>query len=93
LEKVLRALLTKQAIRPNDLDQIWSAQTGKHDVIQRNLHDLFARLANDLNSEQLEQLFERFKVSQFSSSHITVLCAFRRVGERPTFVKGRCCST
>jgi ubiquitin carboxyl-terminal hydrolase 9/24 len=69
---VLRSLINKNALNAHELDIIWSAQTGKHDVIQRNLHDLFARLANDFSAEQLEQLFERFKVITSSFIYIYI---------------------
>ena len=37
------------------------AQTGKHETIVKNLHDLLANLAWHLHGDQLQFLFELFK--------------------------------
>lgn len=37
-------------------------QSGKHDAIVKNVHDLLAKLAWDFSPEQLDHLFECFQV-------------------------------
>ena len=39
-------------------------QSGKHDAIVKNVHDLLAKLAWDFSPEQLDHLFECFQVSR-----------------------------
>jgi len=39
-------------------------QAGKHEAIVKNVHDLLAKLAWDFSPEQLDHLFDCFKVSQ-----------------------------
>ena len=50
---------------PQELDIIWNAQRGKHDAIQRNLHDLIAKLINLFSNELQEKLFALMKVVIF----------------------------
>lgn len=38
-------------------------QAGKHEAIVKNVHDLLAKLAWDFSPEQLDHLFDCFKVS------------------------------
>ena len=38
-------------------------QSGKHDAIVKNVHDLLAKLAWDFTPDQLDHLFECFQVS------------------------------
>ena len=37
-------------------------QAGKHEAIVKNVHDLLAKLAWDFSAEQLDHLFDCFKV-------------------------------
>ena len=46
-------------------------QSGKHDAIVKNVHDLLAKLAWDFTPDQLDHLFECFQVSTNLSSPIT----------------------
>lgn len=39
-----------------------SLQAGKHEAIVKNVHDLLAKLAWDFSPEQLDHLFDCFKV-------------------------------
>lgn len=41
-----------------------SLQAGKHEAIVKNVHDLLAKLAWDFSPEQLDHLFDCFKVSK-----------------------------
>lgn len=40
------------------------SQAGKHEAIVKNVHDLLAKLAWDFSPEQLDHLFDCFKVTQ-----------------------------
>lgn len=62
LEKMLRFMIKEGALTPADLDAIWGAQQGKHEAIVKNVHDLLAKLAWDFTPEQLDHLFDCFKV-------------------------------
>jgi hypothetical protein len=62
LEKLLRFMIKEQALSRNDLAKIWNASCGKHEAIEKNVHDLLAKLAWDFSPEQLEQLFDCFRV-------------------------------
>ncbi|XP_054167467.1 probable ubiquitin carboxyl-terminal hydrolase FAF-X [Oppia nitens] len=63
LEKIIRFVLKEKALTLEDLDDIWSAQSGKHEAIVKNVHDLLAKLAWDFSPEQLDHLFECFQQS------------------------------
>lgn len=63
LERILRFMIKEKALTTRDLDQIWAAQTGKHDAIVKNIHDLLTKLAWDFTGEQLDHLFVRFQDS------------------------------
>ena len=52
----------EKALTLQDLDNIWAAQAGKHEAIVKNVHDLLAKLAWDFSPEQLDHLFDCFKV-------------------------------
>lgn len=62
LEKILRFIIKEQALSRTDLDKIWNSSCGKHEAIEKNVHDLLAKLAWDFSPEQLEQLFDCFRV-------------------------------
>lgn len=63
LERILRFMIKEKALTTRDLDQIWAAQTGKHDAIVKNVHDLLTKLAWDFTGEQLDHLFGCFQDS------------------------------
>ena len=63
LEKMIRFVIKEKALSLQDLDDIWSAQDGKHEAIVKNVHDLLAKLAWDFSPEQLDHLFECFQDS------------------------------
>lgn len=65
LEKMLRFMIKEGALTLADLDAIWGAQHGKHEAIVKNVHDLLAKLAWDFTPEQLDHLFDCFKVASF----------------------------
>ncbi|CAF0890240.1 unnamed protein product [Adineta ricciae] len=68
LEKLLRFIIKEQALSRNDLAKIWNASCGKHEAIEKNVHDLLAKLAWDFTPEQLEQLFDCFRESWTKAS-------------------------
>jgi ubiquitin carboxyl-terminal hydrolase 9/24 len=63
LEKILRFLIKERALTLKDLDKIWESQLGKHEAIEKNVHDLLAKLAWDFAPEQLDHLFVCFQKS------------------------------
>ncbi|CAF1048629.1 unnamed protein product, partial [Didymodactylos carnosus] len=63
LEKILRFIIKEQALTKDDLDKIWNSSCGKHEAIEKNVHDLLAKLAWDFSPEQLDHLFECFRRS------------------------------
>ncbi|XP_076659536.1 ubiquitin carboxyl-terminal hydrolase-like faf [Halictus rubicundus] len=63
LEKILRFIIKERALTLEDLDAVWAAQAGKHEAIEKNVHDLLAKLAWDFTPEQLDHLFECFQRS------------------------------
>ncbi|UJR08730.1 hypothetical protein I4U23_012987 [Adineta vaga] len=68
LEKLLRFIIKEQALSRDDLAKIWNAACGKHEAIEKNVHDLLAKLAWDFTPEQLEQLFDCFRESWTKAS-------------------------
>ncbi|KAH9509417.1 putative ubiquitin carboxyl-terminal hydrolase FAF-X [Bulinus truncatus] len=68
LEKILRFMIKERALTMEDLDRLWDAQSGKHDAIVKNVHDLLAKLAWDFAPEQLDHLFECFQGSWHHAS-------------------------
>lgn len=50
-----------------DLDEIWEAQAGKHEAIVKNVEDMLACLVRCFSPEQLDRLFDCFKVTIFLS--------------------------
>ncbi|KAK3714003.1 hypothetical protein RRG08_009701 [Elysia crispata] len=63
LDKILRFMIKEKALTMEDLDRLWDAQSGKHDAIVKNVHDLLTKLAWDFAPEQLDHLFECFQGS------------------------------
>ncbi|CAF0941972.1 unnamed protein product [Adineta ricciae] len=68
LEKILRFIIKEQALSRTDLDKIWNSSCGKHEAIEKNVHDLLAKLAWDFSPEQLEHLFDCFRESWTKAS-------------------------
>lgn len=68
LEKILRFVIKEKFLTLEDLDDIWAAQSGKHEAIVKNVHDLLAKLAWDFTPEQLDHLFECFQASWTNAS-------------------------
>ncbi|CAF3335952.1 unnamed protein product [Rotaria socialis] len=68
LEKILRFIIKEQALSRTDLDKIWNSSYGKHEAIEKNVHDLLAKLAWDFSPEQLEHLFDCFRESWTKAS-------------------------
>ncbi|XP_063100555.1 probable ubiquitin carboxyl-terminal hydrolase FAF-X isoform X2 [Cavia porcellus] len=68
LEKILRFVIKEKALTLKDLDNIWTAQAGKHEAIVKNVHDLLAKLTWDFSPEQLDHLFDCFKASWTNAS-------------------------
>jgi ubiquitin carboxyl-terminal hydrolase 9/24 len=65
LEKILRFLIKEKSLTLKDLDKIWESQMGKHEAIEKNVHDLLSKLAWDFTPEQLDHLFSCFQVTKF----------------------------
>lgn len=63
IEKVLQILMKKEVVRSQDLEQLWMALLGKHDVVQRNMLLLIARLARFMTADLIDKLFELIKTS------------------------------
>lgn len=68
LEKILRFLIKEKALTLKDLDKIWESQVGKHEAIEKNVHDLLSKLAWDFTPEQLDHLFSCFQTSWTNAS-------------------------
>jgi ubiquitin carboxyl-terminal hydrolase 9/24 len=68
LEKILRFLLKEKALNLKDLDKIWESQSGKHEAIVKNVHDLLSKLAWDFTPDQLDHLFSCFQKSWTNAS-------------------------
>ena len=62
LDKLVRFCIKEKVLSLQDLDRIWAAQDGKHEIIVKNIHDLLVKLAWDFSPEQLEHLFGCFQV-------------------------------
>lgn len=62
LERILRFAIKQNAVTTDDLDTLWAAQSGKHEAIVKNVHDLMAKLAWDFSPEHLDYLFSRVQV-------------------------------
>uniref|UniRef100_A0A8D8QPH5 ubiquitinyl hydrolase 1 n=1 Tax=Cacopsylla melanoneura TaxID=428564 RepID=A0A8D8QPH5_9HEMI len=68
LEKILRFLIKEKCLSLGDLDAVWAAQSGKHDAIVKNVHELLAKLAWDFSPVQLDHLFVCFQASWSSAN-------------------------
>ena len=67
LEQLLRFINKEQALKQNEPTKTWNAFCGEHEAIEKNVHELLAKLAWDFSLEQLEQLFDCFRVNSFFS--------------------------
>ena len=63
LEKIVRFIIKEKTLSLQDLDDLWAAQSGKHEAIVKNVHELLAKLAWDFTPEQLDHLFGCFQSS------------------------------
>jgi ubiquitin carboxyl-terminal hydrolase 9/24 len=63
LEKIIRFIIKEKTLSLQDLDDLWAAQSGKHEAIVKNVHELLAKLAWDFTPEQLDHLFVCFQTS------------------------------
>ncbi|KAL5475916.1 hypothetical protein EMCRGX_G025794 [Ephydatia muelleri] len=63
LDKLVRFCIKEKVLTLEDLDRIWAAQDGKHDMIVKNVHDMLVKLAWDFSPEQLDHLFGCFQRS------------------------------
>lgn len=57
---MLAVIIEKESFSERDLDTLWSAQLGKHDAIQRNLHMLMAKLSRKFAMPLIDLLLYRF---------------------------------
>ena len=62
LDKLVRFCIKEKVLSLQDLNRIWAAQDGKHEIIVKNIHDLLVKLAWDFSPEQLDHLFGCFQV-------------------------------
>lgn len=69
LDKLVRFCIKEKVLSLQDLDRIWAAQDGKHEIIVKNIHDLLVKLAWDFSPEQLDHLFGCFQVN-----HVMLFC-------------------
>ncbi len=63
--RVIQFLIEMRELSLEDLDEIWEAQVGKHEAIVKNVEDMLATLVRFFTPEQLDRLFDCFKVSFF----------------------------
>jgi hypothetical protein len=55
---IIRFFSKVGALKPATLDQIWAAAEGKHETIVANIHKLLSEIAPELDSSQLDHLFQ-----------------------------------
>jgi hypothetical protein len=55
---IIRFFSKVGALQPATLDQIWAAAEGKHETIVANIHKLLSEIAPELDSGQLDHLFQ-----------------------------------
>lgn len=68
LDRLVRFCIKEKVLSLDDLDRIWSAQDGKHEIIVKNIHDMLVKLAWDFSPEQLDYLFGCFQRSWVGAS-------------------------
>jgi len=68
LEKMLRFLIKEKALTLKDLDKIWESQVGKHEAIEKNVHDLLSH-SEDAPTEIIDQaVAAHVKILDYSCS-------------------------
>lgn len=80
-------MIKENSLTREDLDAIWKAQHGKHEAIVKNLHDLLAKLAWDFTPDQLDHLFDCFKVcmDEFHTNNICVVIYYTLIIQLPIY--------
>ena len=73
LDKLVRFCIKEKVLSLQDLNRIWAAQDGKHEIIVKNIHDLLVKLAWDFSPEQLDHLFGCFQVWTL---HVDCTCIY-----------------
>lgn len=74
LDKLVRFCIKERVLTLEDLDRIWAAQDGKHDMIVKNVHDMLVKLAWDFSPEQLDHLFGCFQVRSMWFQYHVMQC-------------------
>lgn len=62
VSRIAQFLVMIRELSLEDLDDIWEAQVGKHEAIVKNMEEMLVRLVPHFTSEQIDRLFECFKV-------------------------------
>nr|CDS32213.1 ubiquitin carboxyl terminal hydrolase [Hymenolepis microstoma] len=65
--RIVRFLLENDSLSFGDLDEIWRAQTGRHDVIAQNVEFLIIQSVKYFSAGHLDQLFDSFKATLLGS--------------------------
>ncbi|CAH8598268.1 unnamed protein product [Schistosoma turkestanicum] len=65
VEEIIRFMIRKSMLTLDDLDMIWESQTGKHETIIKNIFHMLTRLTLEFSMNQLNYLFDCFKVCFF----------------------------
>ncbi|KAM7542083.1 hypothetical protein Aperf_G00000000943 [Anoplocephala perfoliata] len=66
--RIVRFLLEGDKLTLNDLDDIWKAQVGRHDIIAQNVESLIIQSVKYFTREHLDQLFDSFKTTVLEST-------------------------
>ncbi|CAI4225466.1 unnamed protein product [Auanema sp. JU1783] len=83
VEKVMADLFDRHLLKENVLNIIWNSQKGKHEVIQRNVQILTARLASHFDSSIAEGFFSMLQISWITGEtkdRLNIIELLRRVG-------------
>eukprot|EP00041_Stephanoeca_diplocostata_P039081 m.1585860 g.1585860 ORF g.1585860 m.1585860 type:complete len:2436 (+) comp25326_c0_seq1:243-7550(+) len=83
LEEVVKFMISGGALSLEHLSSMWQAQVDKHETISNNIHNLLAKLACELDTQQLDHLFQCFQNSWGGSirNMERLLDFIRRLGE------------
>lgn len=81
--QVVKFMIPRGVLSLAHLTSMWQAQVDKHETISNNIHDLLAKLACELDTEQLDHLFRCFQSSWGGSvrNMERLLDFIRRLGE------------
>ncbi|CAC5422077.1 USP9_24 [Mytilus coruscus] len=60
-EKILRFMIKEKALTSEDLDKLWEAQSGKHDAIVKNVHDLCSQDRDQQKMTWIGKFVEKLK--------------------------------